>query len=113
MADLDPRSADGVPASSPGAPASADARPAGSVEGNHAPANAALGAEPSAPAANSATDDRSGLDRAEEVVDHLAERVSSLTSSWGRQFLRLSARAREAAQDFWAEVQDFRQGKKP
>jgi hypothetical protein len=25
----------------------------------------------------------------------------------------LSSRAREMAQDFWAEVQDFRQGKKP
>jgi hypothetical protein len=53
------------------------------------------------------------LDRAEEIVDHVADRVSSLTSSWGRKFLRLGSRARESLQDFWAEVQDFRQGKKP
>jgi hypothetical protein len=103
MADPDPRSADGVPLNSEGAPAGAEPRPAGPGEGNHAPPQAA----------HSAPDDRSGLDRAEEVVDYLAERVSSLTSIWGRKLLRLGSRARESAEDFWAEVQDFRQGKKP
>jgi hypothetical protein len=58
-------------------------------------------------------DDRSGLEQAEELVDNLAARVSSLVGAWGRKFLRFTARARESAQDFWAEVQDFRHGKKP
>jgi hypothetical protein len=81
-------------------------------EGNHVLPEAGPGPDP-APQATTGPDDRSGLDRAEEMVDHLAERISALTSTWGRKFLRLSSRARESAQDFWAEVQDFRQGKKP
>jgi hypothetical protein len=64
------------------------------------------------PAPDAASDDRSGLDRAEELVDRLAERVSSLTSSWGRQVLRLTSRARESAQDFWADVQEYRESKR-
>jgi hypothetical protein len=55
---------------------------------------------------------KSGFDRAEEMVDRLAERVSSLTSSWGREFLRLTSRARESAQDFWSDVQEFRESKR-
>jgi hypothetical protein len=58
-------------------------------------------------------DDRSGLERAETIVDHLAARASSLFMVWGRKFLRFTSRARESAQDFWAEVQDFRHGRKP
>jgi hypothetical protein len=113
MANLDSRSADGVPMNSEGAAASADLRQAGPAEGNHAPPKAALSPEPSPPTNNSAPDDRSGLDRAEEMVDYVAARLSSLTSIWGRKLLRLGSRARESVQDFWAEVQDFRQGKKP
>jgi hypothetical protein len=109
MADLDPRASDGARQNSE--PAVASTAPSVSAEGNHAPPPPSSAAETLTPSA--AADDRSGLDRAEQVVDHLAERLSSLASSWGRKLLRLGSRARESAQDFWAEVQDFRQGKKP
>jgi hypothetical protein len=65
-----------------------------------------------APAGDASKDDRSGLDRAEELVDQFADRVSSLTSSWGRELLRLTSRARESAQDFWSDVQEFRQSQR-
>jgi hypothetical protein len=77
------------------------------------PARVASDPDPSAQATTNEPDDRSGLDRAEAAVDSLAARLSSLASRWGRQFLRLASRARESIQDFWAEVQDFRRGKKP
>ena len=70
-------------------------------------------ADGSAPQPGAAHDDRSGLDRAEEIVDHLAERASALTASGGRKVLWFMSRAREVAEDFWADVQDFRRGKKP
>ena len=122
MADLDPRSLardDGKAESSAttGTAAdalqrngSADARAADAeVHASSGPGSADT--SPQEPAAEQ--DDRSGLDRAEKVVDHLAGRLSSLMGVWGRKFLRFTARARESAQDFWADVQDFRHGKKP
>jgi hypothetical protein len=54
---------------------------------------------------------RSGTERAEEIVDHLAERLSYYTSTWGRSLLRLAARAREEAEDIWAEAQAIRRSK--
>jgi hypothetical protein len=112
MADFDPPLADGASVNPASAAANAESRRAGLAEGGRSPANEVPGPHPS-PEATGAADDRSGLDRAEEMVDYVAERISSLTSDWGRKFLRLSSRVRESAQDFWAEVEDFRQGKKP
>jgi hypothetical protein len=65
------------------------------------------------PHGDAAHDDRSGLDRAEEIVDHLAEKASAVTAAGGRRVLWFMSRAREVAEDFWADVQDFRHGKKP
>jgi hypothetical protein len=56
---------------------------------------------------------RSSTERAEEIVDRVAERVSQLTSEWGRKLLRLAARAREEAEDIWAEAQSIRRGDQP
>jgi len=50
------------------------------------------------------------MQRAEELVDQLAARVAEFTSSFGRKVLRLSARAREEADDIWAEAQNIRRG---
>jgi hypothetical protein len=58
-------------------------------------------------------DGRSSTERAEEIVDRVAERVSELTSVWGRKLLRLAARAREEAEDIWAEAQVIRRGEQP
>jgi hypothetical protein len=56
---------------------------------------------------------RPEMERAEEIVDQFAERLSHLTSVWGRKLLRLAARAREEAEDIWAEAQSIRRGEKP
>lgn len=42
--------------------------------------------------------------RAEEAVDRIAERVSHFVSAAGREILRLGERAREEAEDMWAEA---------
>ncbi len=122
MADLDPRSLakDNNNAESPATTSnaadalqrngSADARAA---EGEAHASSAPGGADTSPQELAAEQDDRSGLDRAEKVVDHLAGKLSSLMGVWGRKFLRFTAHARESAQDFWADVQDFRHGKKP
>jgi hypothetical protein len=112
MADLDSHFSDNVHAKSDPAAVNAEA-PCASANGNHVPPRAASEPGPSPQTTNNARDDRSGLDRAEEIVDSLAEKLSSLTSNWGRKFLRVSSRARESVQDFWAEVQDLRRGRKP
>jgi hypothetical protein len=113
MADHDSRFTDGTPLSSGSTGSSVESRLAGPADGNSASPSAANVVDPTTGAPSSAADDRSGLDRAEEMVDFLAGKISSLTSNWGRKFLRLSSRTRESAEDFWAEVQDFRHGKKP
>ena len=107
MADFDTHT-DGSATSA----ANPEAHPGASVENNHAPSQATSGPDASTQTTTNEPDDRSGLDRAEEVVDSLAWKLSTLASSWGRGFLRLTSRARESLQDFWAEVQDFRRGKK-
>ncbi len=57
--------------------------------------------------------ERSGFERAEEIVEHLAEKTASVTAASGRKVLWFMSRARQVAEDFWADVQDFRHGKKP
>lgn len=48
--------------------------------------------------------------RADEMVDHLAESVGHYTSIVGKKLLRVVARAREEAEDMWAEAQNLRHG---
>jgi hypothetical protein len=107
MAEFDPRSSDGS------LPDAAPTAPNPETLGSRAQTNHASAADATHSATNNVADDRSGLDRAEEMVDSLAAKLSTVASSWGRQLLRLSSRARESLQDFWAEVQDVRHGKKP
>jgi hypothetical protein len=73
--------------------------------------NGMAGHEPASHA--NGADSRSEMERAEEMVDRLAERVSHFTSVWGRKLLRLAARAREEAEDIWAEAQSIRRGETP
>jgi hypothetical protein len=51
----------------------------------------------------------SGSDRAEGV----AHRVGYLVAAGAGKLVSFLSRTREALQDFWAEVQDFRHGRKP
>ena len=50
------------------------------------------------------------MDRADELVDRIAERVSTYTARWGRGVLRLFSRVREEAEDIWGEAQSIRRG---
>jgi hypothetical protein len=65
------------------------------------------------PAAEPESNDEapSKVEKAEELVDHLASRVAGWTSFLGRKIVQGSSRLREAAQDFWAEAQNIRRGK--
>jgi len=69
--------------------------------------------EQTAAESTAGADGRSSTERAEEIVDRVAERVSQLTSEWGRKLLRLAARAREEAEDIWAEAHSIRRGEQP
>ena len=48
------------------------------------------------------------MQRAEEVVDRLADSIGSYARRIGHQVLRLAARAREEAEDIWAEAESIR-----
>jgi hypothetical protein len=111
--DSHQRSPDGSPQAAAQPAADPEVHGTGSTKENHAPSPSTADPDPSQKPTTNEPDDRLGLDRAEAIVDSLAARLSSVASTWGRQFLRLASRARESFQDFWAEVQDFRRGKKP
>ncbi len=49
-------------------------------------------------------------ERAEVVVDRLGERVGQWLSVAGYQLRKAAARAREEAEDIWAEAQAIRRG---
>lgn len=46
--------------------------------------------------------------KAEEMIDYLTQRLSSLTTTVKFNFQRTAARAREDAEDIWAEAQNIR-----
>lgn len=48
--------------------------------------------------------------RAEEAVDRAGERVGHFVSATGHGLLSFVARAREEAEDIWAEAQSIRNG---
>lgn len=49
--------------------------------------------------------------RAEEIVDHAGERVGYFASSMAQRIRIATARAREEAEDMWAEAQSIRRKK--
>ena len=51
--------------------------------------------------------------RAEELVDRMGERIGHYVSFLGRGVLKLAARAREGAEDIWAEAQEIRHREQP
>jgi hypothetical protein len=50
------------------------------------------------------------LDRAEEVVDRVGRQIGQTAALAGARLLGLAARAREEAEDIWAEAQSRRGG---
>jgi hypothetical protein len=92
-------------------------RCAAEVPGNGAPAGTAASpvhveAAP-LPEPAASTGAASATDRAEEYVDRVSHQVAYLAAAGTRKLVTFVSRAREALQDFWAEVQDFRRGRKP
>jgi hypothetical protein len=63
--------------------------------------------QPAAADTNDAT-----MQRAEEMVDRIGERIGHYATVIGHEILRLGARAREEAEDIWAEAQHIRQRNK-
>lgn len=51
------------------------------------------------------------MHRAEEMVDRLAANIGEYARCLGHQILRLAARAREEAEDMWAEAESIRRRK--
>ncbi len=49
------------------------------------------------------------MQRAEELVDRLGEQVGQYVSAFGHNILKWAARAREEAEDIWAEAQAIRE----
>ncbi len=58
-------------------------------------------------------DGTAATQRAERIVDETAERIGRWTATAGHALLRWGARAREEAEDVWAEAQSIRNGTKP
>lgn len=52
---------------------------------------------------------RQAMQRAEELVDRWGEQVGQYVSALGHNILKWAARAREEAEDIWAEAQALRQ----
>ena len=52
---------------------------------------------------------RQAMQRAEELVDRLGEQVGQYVSAFGHNILKWAARAREEAEDIWAEAQAIRE----
>jgi hypothetical protein len=78
------------------------ARP-GQANGHAAEPPPAAAEPPPPPAAES------NVERAEEMVDRFAKKVSEVTSVVGRKLLKWAARAREEAEDMLAEAKNLRE----
>jgi hypothetical protein len=74
------------------------------------PASNGIATPASAPAAAPTVQSR--VQQAEVLADRLAEKVAGFTAALGRGLFRLAARAREEAEDIWAEAQNIRRGDK-
>ena len=55
---------------------------------------------------------RSAEARAEEVVDRMGRRLGQFASLAALRMLQAAARAREEAEDVWAEAQSIRRGER-
>jgi hypothetical protein len=77
--------------------------------------NAAKAASPNGmagPQANESDADearRQAMQRAEELADRLGEQVGQYVAAFGHSVLKWVSRAREEAEDIWAEAEAIRQ----
>jgi hypothetical protein len=81
------------------------------TDSNGAPAAAAGDGRSGTPSAEDvAAEER--LRRAEEMVDRMAHRIGEAAGRLGHGLLRLAARAREEAEDIWAEARSLSRGER-
>jgi hypothetical protein len=55
--------------------------------------------------------ERPATERAEELADRMGQRIGYVTTLVGLRIRKTAARAREEAEDMWAEVQSIRASK--
>ena len=73
--------------------------------GVKASANGAVRPEElAAPPTGEVDSEKSSVDRVEEMMDGVGQKVGAVTSKVGQSLYRFFARARESAEDFWAEA---------
>lgn len=58
-------------------------------------------------------DQRPAMERAEDLVDRAGEQVGRTAAELGRRLQVWAARAREEAEDIWAEAQSMRHNEQP
>jgi hypothetical protein len=56
------------------------------------------------------TSPKASVDRAEQLVEQVSQKVASFTSTWGRRAWSVLSRVREEAEDMWSEAQSIRRG---
>lgn len=79
----------------------------------HAQTHAGNGAASQAESAYTSPEQQAAFERAEEIVDRATQRLGHYASLAKHQIARLAARAREEAEDMWAEAQSLRHGDRP
>ena len=57
--------------------------------------------------------DRPATERAEELTDRMGQRLGYVTTLVGLHIRKTAARAREEAEDMWAEAQSIRRRDEP
>jgi hypothetical protein len=108
VSSFDPPASESTPVESPAESAAPERNGP-----NHTAEHAAESNHVQPPAAAETTAERTHVDRAEEMVDRIAESVAGFTSRWGRRFVRALSRVREEAEDIWGEAQSIRRGDQP
>lgn len=97
----------------PNSPESPSAEAAGSAPHANGTGNHPTSDGHTASANGEAATEHTTVERAEEMVDHIAASVSNFTSIWGRRIVRMMSRVKEEAEDIWGEAQSIRRGDQP
>ena len=109
MSTLDPSATESRVAPTTPVPPQAN----GSVAANGGPVPESPATPPPATEASAGGAEPSRVERAEQMVDNIAESVSDFTSRWGRRVVRVLSRIKEEAEDIWGEAQSIRRGDQP
>ncbi len=76
-------------------------------------ANGATGTSQEVRVSPPQTDKEPVMQRAEAMADRLGEKITHYAALIGFKIMQFAARAREEAEDIWAEAQSIRRGQQP